>query len=1026
MSNPGSPAVSSGGSNNGVSQSQTTAQSDDDKGNGVENSGTSSSKDSSSVAPHLDPVVRLNPFEISDAQLRAMKRKPSVDKKAVKSSSSGSVAEIAVSETEKSVSAMGDLKEVKKEVAEDDTVQKPRRLSVHFAPTLVETEPNRPKLTTTMADRPKPESGGSGSRKHRSRKEKLVCRSESPTEMGLPTTSGSQNLSSINIPLPVMSTTSGTSGRSTPIQAVPPPVIKESYVSLTQSDSIAPPPIVTKPPPVVATITSARKTPTPPASRPHKTPVKRTNSASHASGGSRRNSPMTLLSGSGVSVGSGSASFKEPVKKKKVIEIVSPRRRKMDYIDLLKTSSDPICVRATHSNRFKNKSHRNRLKFSRGHFNKSNQSGSHRMRRESLQQNSMGAVINKQRMSFSPIKKEVEETTWPSTVVDDLLWTLEEADKEFYRQESSAPTTPSTSSQPGTLDPLASSSFGSTSTLPFGRRRVESEPASAGSFERAPSSPSGSQSFYHLRKEIYFSPSPSYAATGPTGRRRYSRRRHARIHPPFDNTNCSFQGHHCPNTKTPGSQYCEKHLDQGPTAGYSHCRFMKDGRQCGAIYPSYDPAVTFCEEHACHVAKSEYEKRIPPPHPDAAKNIIAKMSKILSEGLVKADTEKVETSTPVILQISEEPDILQEFPLGRYTGGQLEECDSEGERNVNPEKPDYDTLKNAGYYTTEEVIQIHINKLRKLKALYTREKELEWLTRQHKFRFLKDGLDKLKHFGPRFTTNPYLIDKLSTDVSKEYMDHQIKQYEAAKAILQSAYTRDGQRGLLRLKMLKKVQELEKMAKATGQKQHDAFDIYDSETDADSDSGEPRDRRESSRLTGTKSSKCAYNEGYAIRACPNPPVYRSHYCFKHILSDTKQVQWVPCNRRIGPDAVQDVCKTPVFKILEKSGCAIHAPLVLSKHKLLRRSEEDLTALADTDDEEEEIQLEGETEILESLVTDECISVPHLDEALAKLSNRRCLDITDTSDSEETDEEGAVAGPYIPSPEERLSPKPNSSL
>jgi len=61
--------------------------------------------------------------------------------------------------------------------------------------------------------------------------------------------------------------------------------------------------------------------------------------------------------------------------------------------------------------------------------------------------------------------------------------------------------------------------------------------------------------------------------------------------------------------------------------------------------------------------------------------------------LVKPDTDKLETSAPVILQISEEPGILQELPLGRYTGGHLEECDSEGERNVNPEKPDYDTLK---------------------------------------------------------------------------------------------------------------------------------------------------------------------------------------------------------------------------------------------------------------------------------------------------------------------------------------------
>lgn len=74
-----------------------------------------------------------------------------------------------------------------------------------------------------------------------------------------------------------------------------------------------------------------------------------------------------------------------------------------------------------------------------------------------------------------------------------------------------------------------------------------------------------------------------------------------------------------------------------------------------------------------------------------------------------------------------------------------------------------------------------------------------------------------------------------------------------------------------------------MAKASGQKQHDTVDMCDSDTDADSDSGETRDRRESSRYTGNKSVKCAYNEGYAIQACQSPPVCWSNYCYKHILS-----------------------------------------------------------------------------------------------------------------------------------------------
>lgn len=124
--------------------------------------------------------------------------------------------------------------------------------------------------------------------------------------------------------------------------------------------------------------------------------------------------------------------------------------------------------------------------------------------------------------------------------------------------------------------------------LSFGRRRVESEPSGTAGFERTPGSPTGSQSFYHIRKDLYFSPSPSYATAGPTGRRRYSRRRHAKIHPPFDDTNCNFQGHYCPNPKALRSQYCEKHLDQGPSAGFNHCRYMKDGKPCGTLVQSFD------------------------------------------------------------------------------------------------------------------------------------------------------------------------------------------------------------------------------------------------------------------------------------------------------------------------------------------------------------------------------------------------------------------------------------------------------
>lgn len=137
--------------------------------------------------------------------------------------------------------------------------------------------------------------------------------------------------------------------------------------------------------------------------------------------------------------------------------------------------------------------------------------------------------------------------------------------------------------------------------------------------------------------------------------------------------------------------------------------------------------------------------------------------------------------------------------------------------------------------------------------------------------------------------------------------------------------------------------------------------------------------------------------------------------------------MPCNRRIGPDP-SDVCKTPCFRILQKHGCPIHAPHVLSKHKPLRKSEEELNNLVDSDIEEEtEVTLEvrvrffyllqakelflsrslftlqEESQVLSNLVSDECINFSHLSDIIGRLREKGPLEITDTSDSEETDEE-----------------------
>lgn len=171
--------------------------------------------------------------------------------------------------------------------------------------------------------------------------------------------------------------------------------------------------------------------PRPPPARPVmtgtnkvKSRIKRTSNNGNAR--ARKSSPGS----SGIN----QSGFKEPVvKKKKVIEIVSPRKRKGDHMDIVKTSSDPIFIRAANQTfKFKTKTQHNRFKFSRLSLNKSNRhKGSNQQSRRtnsnSLQQGS-SASTSKQRMLInSPMKaeQESEPPVFPPALISDLLWVLE-------------------------------------------------------------------------------------------------------------------------------------------------------------------------------------------------------------------------------------------------------------------------------------------------------------------------------------------------------------------------------------------------------------------------------------------------------------------------------------------------------------------------------------------------------------------------------------------------------------------------
>lgn len=69
------------------------------------------------------------------------------------------------------------------------------------------------------------------------------------------------------------------------------------------------------------------------------------------------------------------------------------------------------------------------------------------------------------------------------------------------------------------------------------------------------------------------------------------------------------------------------------------------------------------------------------------------MCRVYVVGLISSENENDTSTPPDIFSIVEDQEKIQTMALGKYTGGLIEELDVEGERNVNPYKPDYETLR---------------------------------------------------------------------------------------------------------------------------------------------------------------------------------------------------------------------------------------------------------------------------------------------------------------------------------------------
>lgn len=244
----------------------------------------------------------------------------------------------------------------------------------------------------------------------------MFSNSECPSDLGIDANESRK----VSASTPTLAVTSASSSRG---ENIPTPSLVPVLNDNSLGDKMIHNPIKSAP----ANIPPPRATPPLTATNTKMKPrVKRTSTGGAGSrvGGSRKNSPNS-------SFGSANNMREPTVKKKKVIEIVSPRKRKLENLDVVKTS-DPIFIRAANQPfKFKSKSRQNRLKFSKLNFSKSsgqNGPSGQRIRRASSASLQQGSSSMKQRLIIgSPVKKEIGTAPpcFPPSLISDLLWVLE-------------------------------------------------------------------------------------------------------------------------------------------------------------------------------------------------------------------------------------------------------------------------------------------------------------------------------------------------------------------------------------------------------------------------------------------------------------------------------------------------------------------------------------------------------------------------------------------------------------------------
>ncbi|XP_035704887.1 uncharacterized protein LOC110842396 isoform X2 [Folsomia candida] len=527
---------------------------------------------------------------------------------------------------------------------------------------------------------------------------------------------------------------------------------------------------------------------------------------------------------------------------------------------------------------------------------------------------------------------------------------------------------------------------------------------------------------------------------------RYSRQHHSSLYPPFDNNHCSFAINHCPHPRAPNSRFCISHVDEGATLHFERCNYVKEDGMCLRYIPRSNlrSIQIFCEMHATIVANAKKKQ-----HKQEKARIKLENDDILltqlSNNVARTKGAIMETSSDEYEHFRVEKELVEDNyeTLNDSSGSDSDDEDIDASKILttaqqedddntdvddlqfgehlmdDPSAINYDCLRNAGYFTVDEIAKIYQQKLLQKKQILLRLMEIDKLKFKHGWRQYNRQKLELKKQNINFTTDPKFISTSnlqgpmnikSRAAFQNFIKDEIKINNETKAIMNHRVDR-GPRALLRRQILKKRQR-----------------IFEADPDMRARHESKEEAIINSRPRYPTFACSAGSGGHAgLVRCTQTAMPLSRFCVTHIVQDPNQKLFKPCLFKYGPDP-DDICQTPVLTELEKYGCPLHAlpmppkdpPHTLKENrkpkieeeidKIIMQENNEETSLSDNETEEEGSE-DGEDENgddyaekeLEHLVGDEVVDKNHFKETIMSIYTNGLYN-TDSEESDDTESEG----------------------